>query len=133
MTHADVVELDVDNLTATALGIALNRTGELAGWNEEVLSELLDGLREEDALDGTGFDESELDQMIAELAGPSDLDDPGPSDPPQDPVTKPGDLWRLGDHLLLCGDSTRIEDVRRVMGKEKATLVATDPPYLPSG
>ncbi len=50
MTHADVVELEVDNLTATALGIALNRTGELAGWNEEVLSELLDGLREEDAL-----------------------------------------------------------------------------------
>ena len=132
MTHADVVELDVDNLTATALGIALNRTGELAGWDEEVLSGLLDGLREEDALDGTGFDESELDRMIAELAGddPSDLDDPGPSEPPENPVTKAGDLWTLGDHLLLCGDSTRIDDVHRVMGQRKATLVATDPPYL---
>ena len=50
-------------------------------------------------------------------------------EPPADPVTKPGDLWTLGDHRVLCGDSTKAEDVERVMGGERAGMVFTDPPY----
>src|SRR5262249_15766590 len=52
--------------------------------------------------------------------------DPGPEPPPQVPVTRLGDLWVLGEHRLLCGDSTKAEDVARVMAGEKAALVATD-------
>ena len=59
-----------------------------------------------------------------------DLDDDGPDDPPVVATAKLGDLWLLGDHHLLCGDSTSLKDVQRVMAGEKAALVATDPPYL---
>jgi len=50
-------------------------------------------------------------------------------EPPVDPITKPGDLWVLGDHRLLCGDSTKAEDVERLMGGAKADMLLTDPPY----
>ena len=50
-------------------------------------------------------------------------------EPPADPITKPGDLWLLGEHRLLCGDSTKAEDVERVMGGEKADMAFTSPPY----
>jgi DNA modification methylase len=128
----DVVELDIDNLTATALGIALNRTGELASWDDETLTKLLGELRDEDALDGVGYSEADIDALLDELNDdePADVDDPGPGEPPEKPVSLPGDLWLLGDHRLLCGDSTNADDVARVMAGERAALVATDPPYL---
>lgn len=131
-TDCDVVELDVDDLTATALGIALNRTGDLATWDEASLAKLLEELRAEDALDGVGYSESDIDDLLAELEGDVDveIDDPGPGAPPEKPVSRPGDLWLLGDHRLLCGDSTKVEDVDCVMNGDRAKLVATDPPYL---
>ena len=132
-TECDAVQLDVDEITATALGIALNRTSELAEWDSEALGSLLQGLREEGALDGVGFDEAAIDELLAELAeidGPNEIDDPGPEEPPENPVSRPGDLWLLGDHRLLCGDSTRAEDLARLMGDTQAALLATDPPYL---
>lgn len=76
-----------------------------------------------------------LQGMLAELAKDNGLyktpeitEDEVP-EPPVDPVTKPGDLWLLGEHRLLCGDSTKAEDVERVMLDEKAVLMNTDPPY----
>ncbi|HYC76721.1 MAG TPA: DNA methyltransferase, partial [Planctomycetota bacterium] len=59
----------------------------------------------------------------------ADLDDAGPEDPPETPVSRRGDLWLLGDHRLLCGDSTSSEDFARLLDGEKAALIATDPPY----
>jgi len=50
-------------------------------------------------------------------------------EPPEEPITKPGDLWILGRHRLLCGDATKKEDVERLMGGKKADMVFTDPPY----
>jgi DNA modification methylase len=52
------------------------------------------------------------------------------AEPPRNPASRPGDLWILGDHRLLCGDSTNHADVRRLMNGERAVLFATDPPYL---
>ena len=64
-TECDIVELEVDDLKATALGIALNRTADLAEWDEPVLAKLLEELRKEDALDGVGYTADELDTLLA--------------------------------------------------------------------
>jgi DNA modification methylase len=129
--ECDIVELDVTNLDATALGIALNRTAELAEWDERVLSELLKTLQVEDALEGVGFSNAEIEDLLAKIdTGESHLtEDPGPGEPPVNPVSRPGDLWVLGDHRLLCGDSKDPESFARAMGGEKASLLSTDPPY----
>ena len=130
--HCDVVELDVDDLQATALGIALNRTAELAGWDDEVLARLSQSLREAGALDGTGFNESEVDEMLAglnKLAGNEDLEEDEVPEPPAEPVSRAGDLWHLGAHRVLCGDSTDAKAVRKLLGKAKPRLMVTDPPY----
>jgi DNA modification methylase len=62
-------------------------------------------------------------------AAPSPCEAPH-DEPPAVAIAKTGDLWSLGEHRLLCGDSTSLEDVHRVMRRDKAALVATDPPYL---
>jgi len=132
-TECDVVQVDVDDLQATALGIALNRTAELAEWDPKTLSRLLEELRKEDALEGIGYSTEDLDQLLADLAAQEPLrpvEDPGPGTPPECPVTRSGDLWVLGDHRLLCGDSTKPEDFDRVLAGQRVQLVATDPPYL---
>jgi DNA modification methylase len=132
-THCDVVEVEEGDLGATALGLALNRSAELAEWNEPALGRLLEQLRAEDGLDGIGFSGEEIDQLLEQLRTslePHDVDDPGPQDPPAEPVTRPGDLWLLGENRLLCGDSTKPEDLARLMNGAKAHLLATDPPYL---
>jgi DNA modification methylase len=129
-----VVRTDLADLEATAFSIADNRTTDLSEFDLPALGRLLEELRQEDALAGVGFDEAELDTLLAELREGLDLevelDDPGPGEPPEAPVSREGDLWVLGDHRLLCGDSTTLEAVERVMAGEQAKLVATDPPYL---
>lgn len=93
-TDCDVVELDVDNLEATALGLALNRTAETATWCDGTLGRLLAGLRDEGSLNGVGFDDAEVDELLAELeAGTREVKDSGPCAPPAAPVTRAGDLW----------------------------------------
>ena len=132
-TECDIVEVDVDDLQSTSLAIALNRTAELAEWDNDTLGRLLDELRAEDALEGIGYTSGEVDDLLRKLERDhnGELDDPGPGEPPADPIAKPGDLWLLGEnHRLLCGDSTKLEDVQRVMDGERAALCATDPPYL---
>lgn len=75
----------------------------------------------------TGFSESELDSILKRTSG---VQDPGVVEVPEIATSRHGDLWLLGDHRLLNGDSTVADDVRRLMAGEKATLLATDPPYL---
>jgi DNA modification methylase len=131
-TECDVVELDLDDTQATALGIALNRTAELAEWDEGALAQILASLQTDEAFASLGFNEREVDELLrdAGLAMPSLVEDPGEQEPPTEPVTRRGDLWLLGGHRLLCGDSTSPEDVARLMAGETAVLLATDPPYL---
>lgn len=127
ITVADVVYVDVDDHTATRLGIALNRTAELAEWDKETLASLLDGMGDADLLT-TGFDGDELKDLLADLTPPEVVEDEAPA-PLPDPVSKTGDLWELGGHRLLCGDSTKGEDVKAVMNGERAAMCFTDPPY----
>ncbi len=130
--EADVVELELNDVQAAALGIALNRTGELAEWDTGALTKILGSLQELDALDGVGFDAAELSELVQQLEdekAPSEIDDQGPEAPPVTPVSRPGDLWTLGDHRLLCGDSGSAADVARLLDGEQAKLWAHDPPY----
>jgi DNA modification methylase len=131
MREAPVVRFTGTDLDATAFAIADNRTHEFATWDEPALAKLLEELRAEDSLDGVGFDPADIDNLLAELDAkiPREVDDEGPELPPANPVARRGDLWSLGDHRLLCGDSTSAEDLARLMAGEKATLYATDPPY----
>lgn len=129
----DAVVTELDDLEALAYAIADNRTAELAGWDEATLATLLEGLRAEDALAGVGFSDEEVEELLANLhdgLGLDDDSDPGPGEPPESPVSRLGDLWLLGGHRLLCGNSTKPEDLARLMAGETAALLATDPPYL---
>jgi len=114
---------------ATAFAIADNRTAELAEWDEASLHQQLAAIAidDEELLAATGFDAKELAKLAA-AAAPDVTEDEVP-EPPADPITQPGDLWVLGNHRLLCGDSTKAEDVARLMAGAKAEITISDPPY----
>lgn len=123
----------MDDSRAAALGVALNRTGELANWDPVVLEELLEQIDRDGLRDAVSFSEEDFRALIAQLAPATNtrtVDDPGPTAPPVTPVSRLGDLWHLGAHRLLCGDATKLADVKRVMDGKLANLIATDPPYL---
>lgn len=126
LTECWVVEVDVDDDRARALGLALNRTAELAEWDDARLAELLKGLPTDVRCD-VGFDEKDMNALLASLAGPV-VEDEAPAPLPE-PVSKRGDLWLMGGHRLLCGDSTDGGDVAIVMDGERASGTVTDPPY----
>ena len=114
----------------TRLALYDNRTAELADWDADVIADLL--ATERELLDGL-FADDELAELLDDLGDPETVD----AEPQIDRAAElnkkwqvqAGDLWRIGEHRLLCGDSTKREDVARVMGGEKAQLVFTDPPY----
>ncbi len=113
-----------------AYRIADNKTAELAEWNMELLPlELKDLLAADFDLSLLGFDADELAKIL-DPDGTQGLTDPDdvPA-PPDEAITKPGDLWLLGNHRLLCGDSGKPEDVDRLLDGAKIHLVNTDPPY----
>lgn len=104
-----------------------NRSAENASWDIELLSVELTGLLEEGFdLGLTGFTNDELNKLL-EMGIERDGEDDIPEDVEQ--VTKPGDLWILGNNRLLCGDATKAADVERVLNGVKPHLMVTDPPY----
>ena len=124
------VWVDLDDDGEKALNIALNQIS--GDWREDKLALLLDELQGKgQSLEDLGFKQDRLDDLLAELRqGPElqgDLDEV--PEPPAEPITQPGDLWQLGGHRLLCGDSTKAEDVARLMDGQKADLCFTSPPY----
>lgn len=114
--------------------IADNRLALSGGWDEELLANELSDLRaDEFDLALLGFDADELTELLNfelndETPQAEIVEDEVP-EAPADPVTKAGDLWILGEHRLLCGDSTKAEDVGRLLGDRKPFLMVTDPPY----
>jgi len=126
----DVVRTELEGTDAAAFAIADNRTGELAEWDAAVLGETLKSLQDMDFdLGSIGFDEKDLLALLPTEEPAEGLTDP--DDVPEDVETrcKPGDLWTLGNHRLLCGDSTNVQHVERLMGGEKAQTFFVDPPY----
>ena len=127
-----------ENLTpeqVQAYRIADNKTGEIAEWNYDLLPIELRDLQEKDFdLSLLGFDTDELDRLLngsseENVVAEGETDADAVPDIPEDPVSQPGVIYQLGKHRLMCGDSTRAEDVARLMNSGKADLVFTDPPY----
>jgi DNA modification methylase len=121
-----------ENLTQeqiNAYRIADNRTNEEAEWDLELLKTEIKELELADFnLDLTGFDEDQLNNMLfEEKQGLTDEDEV--PEAPEEPITKLGDIWKLGNHRLMCGDSVDYEDVHKLMNNKIADLVNTDPPY----
>lgn len=111
-----------------------NKSAEFAQWNYGLLSkEIADLLESDYDLELTGFSEEELAaldlDLDTEFVEEGNTDEDQVPDLPSEPVTKLGDLWQLGNHRLLCGDSTSIDAVDTLMDGNKADMVFTDPPY----
>jgi DNA modification methylase len=105
------------------LALADNRSSDLSEWDNEMLRQL----SEEHDLTPWFEDDELLAEVLEPEEGLTDADDV--PEPPEEPITKPGDLWILGNHRLLCGDSTDVLAVERLMDGKKADMVFTDPPY----
>jgi DNA modification methylase len=146
-----IVRAGLTEAQKAAYRLADNRIALNAGWDEALLAAEVAKLQEMGGVDLalTGFDAGELDRLLAGLetetgngtatAVASDgepgndapAEDPADAEPepPRQAVTRPGDLWLLGEHRLLCGDSTDAATVARVMAADRATLLFTSPPY----
>ncbi|HBP4929129.1 TPA: site-specific DNA-methyltransferase [Pseudomonas aeruginosa] len=132
----DVVPVVVlDHLSPTqrrALVIADNRIAENAGWDEAMLRIEIAALLDDDFdLSLTGFDGDALAELMAgdESAAEGETDDDAVPEVSETPISRPGDVWLLGGHRLLCGDSTVAESYDRVLDGEPVDMVFTDPPY----
>ena len=111
--------------------LADNQTTLESEWDLGVLRLELDWLSASGLdMELSGFDGAALSDLLSGNAGKERVESQVNYEPPRNPVSQTGDLWILGNHRLLCGDSTSAADVRRLMNGERAVLFATDPPYL---
>ena len=132
----DVPAIRLAHLTdaqARAYRIADNQIALNAGWDEATLAAELARLKEDGLdLDLLGFGEDELDRLLsgADIGdGGTGSDEDSIPELPEKAITRPGDLWMLGSHRLLCGDATSASDVARLLDGAKPHLMVTDPPY----
>lgn len=129
---AEVPAIVLDHLTDAqkrALVIADNKLALNAGWDFDLLASEIEGLKADSFdLSLLGFGDDELAAMLAEKTEGL-VDEDATPEPPAVPVTIEGDIWVLGRHRLMCGDSTSIDAVERLMDGRKADMVFTDPPY----
>jgi len=125
----------LDHLTPTqrrALIIADNRIAENAGWDDAMLRIELQSLQEDGFnLDITGFDADALAEIMAgeETTVDGQTDDDAVPEVSATPISRPGDVWELGNHRLVCGDATDPKSYELLMADAKADMVFTDPPY----
>ena len=122
----------IDNLTEeqiNAYRIADNRTAEESEWDSELLKMEIKELEAKDfKLDLLGFNEDQLnDILFEEKQGLTDEDEV--PEAPEEPISKLGDIWKLGNHRVMCGDSTIIDQIDRLTEKQKPDMIFTDPPY----
>lgn len=124
------IVVDLDKNKEKALNLALNKiSGE---WDNDKLEAILVELKETDIdINITGFSNDEVDDILKDITGSKedDFDLDEALNEIEEPVTKLGDIWILGKHRLMCGDSTQKEAVVRLMNKQEADMLLTDPPY----
>lgn len=109
--------------------LADNRTSDVGKYDDEQLTRLLKEVSaDEGSLEGTGFSDRDLLKLISKVSREQIQEDDTP-EPPKNPVTKLGDVWTLGDHRLVCGDSRVRVIVAAAFNGAKANLMVTDPPY----
>ena len=131
LTQVPVVVLDhLSEAQKRAYVIADNKLALNAGWDDDLLRDELAAL-EGDGFDVslTGFSDDELADLLEDDSAEGNTDDDAVPEVPVEPKTKSGDLYVLGNHRLLCGDSTILENVERVLDGALADMVFTDPPY----
>jgi site-specific DNA-methyltransferase (adenine-specific) len=116
---------DLTEKQVKAFRIADNKTAELSEWDDELLAMELEGL--EDMF--TGFSDGEIDALLNQDGPAGVIEDDFDEEPPKNPISKRGDIWQLGRHRLMCGDSTAITDVDRLMDGKIANICFTSPPY----
>jgi len=110
--------------------IADNKLALNAGWDNDMLAVEFGELKDLDFdLSLTGFDDDELGSLLADERAEGLADEDAVPEAPADPVTVEGDVWLLGRHRLMCGDSTSIDAVDKLMDGRKANMLHTDPPY----
>lgn len=121
---------DLSPEKAKAYRIADNKSHELADWDDEKLLVELQGLMKLDIdIEDIGFSDEDLQRLIAANTDLSDVEDIPIPAPPDEAITQPGDLWILGNHRLLCGDSGNPDSLDYLLGGATIHLVNTDPPY----
>lgn len=129
-TEVDCVVIDIDKTKEKALNVALNKiSGE---WNQELLGELIKDLQDLDYdVPFTGFEPAEIDELFNNLHDKDVKEDDFDVDGAltDTPISQQGDIWVLGRHRLVCGDSTLAQTYEKLMDGKKANLVVTDPPY----
>jgi len=132
MVEVPVIELkDLTPTQKKAYIIADNRLALNAGWDNQMLTiELNELLADKFSLDLLGFNADELNALLNPVEINEGLvDEDEVPEPPPEPITKLGDVWLLSNHRLMCGDSTSIDAVDKLMDGQKADMVFTDPPY----
>ena len=122
-----------DDLTPAqikAFRLLANRSATWADWDDELLGLELAELQEAGFdLELTGFSEDEWNELIGGDDNVGLTDDDAVPEVTEDAVTKPGDVWLLGEHKVICGDATKAEDYKALLGDELADMTVTDPPY----
>lgn len=129
-----VVWVDDDDVTARAFALADNRTAELGSYDDEALLALIADVRDADAemLAATGWSDAAIQELVETVAAatlPPTIDDPDNIPASAPGITVPGDVWLLGPHRIMCGDSTSPSDIERLMAGREAQSMVTDPPY----
>src|SRR5690554_729746 len=132
LSEVPVIFLNFDDATAKAYNIADNKLAELAEWDFAPLADLLlklDHVNFDLAL--TGFEHEEIERLMNWAPDEAEIvvEEVDVPEAPAEPTTKPGDIWLLGRHRLMCGDSTSADDIEKLMAGAVADSVITDPPY----
>jgi len=128
--ETEVVVIDVDETKEKSMNIMLNKA--IGDWDDKRLALILKEAKKNDWLDKTGFEEDDLKELVESLQEDTlkeGLTDPDDVPEPKETKIKVGDIFKLGRHRLMCGDSTDKRQVEALMDGKKADMVFTDPPY----
>ena len=133
-TEIAVAYVGDDDVTAKAYALADNRTAELGSYDEQALLDLIEEVHAvvPEFVRDAGWSDEAVKELVAKIESeqlPEQIHEDEIPQPPSVPTTKLGDIWKLGVHRLMCGDSTDEIQVTKLMNSEKADMVFTDPPY----